>query len=144
MADFTIGCMWRVFMPVIACVLIVAAVKDARPAYTAQFGSGTPGVFTAREKDCSSRGPCVYSGDFVSDDGGLVREDVALVPGGGVSGVGASTEAVDTGNPRGVYPADGSSDWLLLTVLGGAGVVVLVLWAIGILRLFRRRKRSPR
>jgi hypothetical protein len=56
-----------------------------------------------------------------------VRRDVALVTGGRLE-PGDKIAAVDTGNARGIYPADGGSDWLIITVIALAGVVVSILW----------------
>lgn len=136
------GCLWYVAAPLIAVMLILVAARDAGPAYTAQFGSpGTQGTFTATEEHSGKGGPG-FSGRFVSDDGSVVRADVRLVGDEGVERVGDEHGAYDTGHPHSVYSTSGSSDWLLLTVLGLAAVIVLVLWAVTVVRRFRNRPRA--
>ncbi|ASO19103.1 hypothetical protein FHR81_001370 [Actinoalloteichus hoggarensis] len=129
---------WWLTAPAIAALLIVLAVRDARPAYEAAFGSGTDGVFTVTRVVSGGRGHAAPYGDFVPDDGSARRLDVALVPGGSLE-PGERITAVDTGHPRGVYPAGGSADWLILTVVGGVGVLLLLAWAGTVVRVFVRR-----
>jgi hypothetical protein len=77
-------------------------------------------------------------GDFVSDDGSLIRRDVGVAPGADLSRVGDLVPAEDTGHPYLVYPQAGSWDWLLITVLGMASVIVLAVWAWSAGRAIRR------
>ncbi|MEO3789023.1 hypothetical protein ABGB14_02355 [Nonomuraea sp. B10E15] len=127
---------WWLGAPVLAGMLLVLAARDIVPAYTAQFGSGVPGVFTATKRDCGGR-TCTWVGYFVADDS-PVRRRVTLATGDGLKRVGDSVPAEDTGNPYTVYPATGSSDWLLITILGTASVVVLGFWIRGVIRALRR------
>lgn len=43
---------WWVLVPVLAGLLLLAAWREVVPAYTARFGTGIPGTFTATERDC--------------------------------------------------------------------------------------------
>ncbi|TDD02590.1 hypothetical protein E1292_23195 [Nonomuraea deserti] len=128
---------WWLGAPVLAGMLLFLAARDIVPAYTAQFGSGVPGVFTATEHDCGGR-RCTWVGYFAAD-GSPGRRRVTLATSGGLERVGDSVPAEDTGNPYTVYPVTGSSDWLLITILGTAGIVVLCLWIRGVIRALRRR-----
>ncbi|TDE57984.1 hypothetical protein E1295_06830 [Nonomuraea mesophila] len=129
--------LWWVGAPVLAGMLLVAAVRDVVPAYTAQFGSGVPGVFTATEHDCGGRS-CAWIGSFSADDGSAPPRRVTLSTGGDLERVGDAIPAVDTGNPYFVYPATGSADWLLITVLGIASIITLGVWLRGVVRALRR------
>ncbi|KAB8190524.1 hypothetical protein FH608_033865 [Nonomuraea phyllanthi] len=131
---------WWVVAPVLAGLVLLAAGLEVVPAYTAQFGTGIPGTFTATEHECGGR-DCVWRGDFVSDDGSVVRRGVGLAPGAEPTGVGDRVAATETGNRRNVYPRNGSADWLLITLLGTASLVVLVVWGAGVVRAIRRSVR---
>ncbi|MEU3269612.1 hypothetical protein ABZ639_02135 [Saccharomonospora sp. NPDC006951] len=130
---------WRLLAPLISLLIIVLAVREAPSAFAASFGSGIRGEFTATRVVSAARGSSMYYGDFVPSDGSPERRDIALVPGGGVDGVGETIDAVDTGNPRGVYPASGSVDWVWISLLGGAAAVVLIAWFVSVVSAVRAR-----
>ncbi|TDB96634.1 hypothetical protein E1267_40795 [Nonomuraea longispora] len=129
--------LWWVGAPVLAGMLLFLAVRDVVPAYTAQFGSGVTGVFTATEHDCGGRS-CSWVGYFTAGDGSAPPRRVTLSTGGDLERVGDAIPAVDTGNPYTVYPATGSADWLLITILGAASIVTLGVWLRGVIRAIRR------
>ncbi|NED96663.1 hypothetical protein G1H11_15240 [Phytoactinopolyspora alkaliphila] len=130
--------MWWLGTPVLAALLLFLVVREVGPAYEAKFGSGTEGVFTVVEVVRGGRGHPVPHGDFAPDDGSPVLRDVALVTGGRLE-PGDQVLAVDTGNKRGIYPADGGSDWLIITVVGAICVVGLIVWVMTVWRSIRLR-----
>jgi hypothetical protein len=75
--DRALPWLWWLGAPVLAGVILFLAGRDAVPAFTAQFGSGVPGAFTATERNCGRS--CTFQGDFISDDGSLIRRDVAVL-----------------------------------------------------------------
>lgn len=131
---------WWVVVPALAGLVLLAAVREVVPAYTAQFGTGIPGTFTATERDCGGRS-CSRRGDFVSDEGSVVRRGIGLTPGTEPTGVGDRVPAVEAGNQYKVYPQDGSSDWFLITLLGTTGLIVLVVWGVAMARAIHRSVR---
>jgi hypothetical protein len=136
--DRALPWLWWLGAPILAGVILFLAGRDAVPAFTAQFGSGVPGAFTATERNCGRS--CTFQGDFVSDDGSLIRRDVGVAPGGELSRVGDRVPAEDTGHPYIVYPQAGSWDWLLVAVLGTVSVLTLAAWAWSVMRAIRRRR----
>jgi hypothetical protein len=130
--------LWRVGTPLMLGLFLLLVVREVGPAYEAKFGSGTEGVFTVVTVERGGRGHPVPHGDFAPADGSPVRRDVALVTGGRLE-PGDKIAAVDTGNARGIYPADGGSDWLIITVIALAGVVVSILWMRSVWRSIRGR-----
>ena len=114
-------------------------IQDIGPAFEARFGDGRRGVFTAEAKDCEGRGGCTYYGTFRSDDGSLVREDVLMATGGGVSGVGDVVPAIDTNDRAAVYPPDGGWDWLLVAAFALAIPAVSVAWLVSLIWRLRHR-----
>jgi hypothetical protein len=132
--------LWRYGTPLIALPLLVLTLLDVVPAYRARFGGGTPGVFTATERDCHRA--CTSSGTWVSDDGTRRRDDVVLGTGAGSPHPGESVRAVDSGDRVVVYPAGGGWDFAIVTMflLGSAGV--LAAWTYD-LRRRRRTRRLP-
>ncbi|MEV4805772.1 hypothetical protein AB0K18_37730 [Nonomuraea sp. NPDC049421] len=128
---------WWVVVPVLAGLVLFAAVREVVPAYTAQFGTGIPGTFTATERNCGGRS-CSWRGIFVSDDGSVVRRGIGLTPGAEPARVGDRVPAIEAGNRYNVYPRDGSTDWFLITLLGTVSVGVLAAWGIGVVRAIRR------
>ena len=131
---------WWVLVPVLAGLLLLAAWREVVPAYTARFGTGIPGTFTATERDCGGR-TCSWRGDFVSDDGLVVMRGIGLAPGAEPTGVGDRVAATAVDHRRNVYPRDDSTDWFLITLLGTVSLVVLVVWGVGVVRAIRRSVR---
>jgi hypothetical protein len=125
---------------VVAVFILFFAVQDIGPSWRARFGeSGTPGTFTAMEEDCSGRGGCSYWGEFVSDDGSIVRRDVILGSGHGDVTVGDSTLAYDVGDRAAVYPPGGGHDWIFVTLLLMGSVLFLGAWIWFVALLALRR-----
>ncbi|WP_106246395.1 hypothetical protein [Nonomuraea fuscirosea] len=132
---------WWVLVPVLAGLILLAAWREVVPAYTAQFDTGTPGTFTATGRDCSGR-TCSWRGNFVSDDGLVVRRGIGLAPGAEPAAVGDRVAATEVGHKRNVYPRAGSMDWFLITLLATVSLAVLVVWGVGVVRAIRRSVRQ--
>jgi hypothetical protein len=133
---------WRLGVPVGALGVLVFTGPELVPAWEAHLGAGKPGTFTATQESCAKS--CVWYGSFVSSDGAVTRYDVRLA-GGHIAGVGDRTRALDTASPSSVYPADGGSEWLFVTVASLIGAVVLWVWVDRVpLEYFRRRRPAPR
>jgi hypothetical protein len=126
------------------------AAQDIGPAWDASFGDpGRKGVFVATEKNCDRfvrPDFCTLRGDFKSDDGDVVRRDVALAPGHPPVSVGSSTTAYDTGARKTVYPPGGAADLDLFVaaILLIFGLVLLIsglaiLWFAAVDLVMRRR-----
>ncbi|MGI5184508.1 hypothetical protein ACQEVZ_50470 [Dactylosporangium sp. CA-152071] len=87
------------------------------PAWRAAQGAGVTGTFTLTDpRPCDRWDPprqrCGWVGDFVSDDGTVVRRDTGL-SGGLPPGakVGDTLPARDTGSPTVIYPLAGAQSW---------------------------------
>jgi len=122
--------------PLVCLLLLPFLLLEIGPAYQARFGNGPTGTFTAQQQQCDSGGSCTWSGEFRSLDGTVRREGVRLIGGSALERAGDSVAAVDTGSEGVVYPADGGSNWLIITVLLAVVTAVLALTAA---RLLRRR-----
>jgi hypothetical protein len=129
--------LWWVGVPLFAAFTLPYVLQDIGPAYRAEFGHGTPGVFTATARDCGKT--CTSTGDWIADDGTRTRRDVVLATGAGAPRPGESVPAIDTGDRAGVYPAEGGWDWLLVTgfLVGICGTVLT--WTYLLVRRFRER-----
>src|SRR5215469_11961513 len=115
------------------------------PAWTAKFGHGERGTFTARY--CvPHKGSCYWVGDFVSGDGTDHRSDVGF-DGAAVSAAGQQVPAIDTGGRGVVYPVGGGSDWFLWTFLFVFSLNALGWWIatvpIAAVRSRHRHAESP-
>jgi hypothetical protein len=136
-------------MLVIGGVGICGAGVLFEPAWQAAHGGGRLGAFTLTEAmTCDRYQPpqqrCGWFGDFVSDDGTVVRHHMELnggLPAG--ARIGDTVRARDTGGHSGVFREGDTGAWknpaIFLAGFSGAfivGVVLLVPW--------RRRARSSR
>ena len=119
-----------------ALVVLPFTLRDVGPAWSAHLGHGEPGIFTAYAKSCSST--CSWYGDFTADSG-YTRTDVGLASGTQVSYVGDGVAAVDTGDPKVVYPAGGGTDWIWLTAVLAAQATAIICVPIYLARKLRRR-----
>lgn len=134
----------RVTVVIVASVLVVVggfgsagAAALTIPAWRAAHGAGSTGTFTLTEPISCDRWPpprqrCGWFGDFVSDDGTVVRRRMELA--GGLSpgsAVGDSLRARDTGSLAQIYPETGGQGWMLsakfLAGFGAAFIVGIVL-----------------
>ena len=125
------------------------------PAWRAAHGAGHAGTFTLTEPmSCDRHEPprqrCGWFGDFVSDDGMVVRRDLEL-SGGLPPGakIGDTLSARDTGSPAQIYQANDTHGWKqpagFLTGFVGAfvqGAVLLKPWSWWIRP--RRQHAGPR
>ncbi|WP_141580031.1 hypothetical protein [Actinomadura sp. WMMA1423] len=124
-------------VPILAVIAVFFTAQDLVPSYAALFHGGKTGVFTARDKKCGKS--CSWRGDFVSDDGSVVRRDVLLGSGERVDGAGDRVKARDTGNRGAVYPAGWSPDAIWATFFLMLGLLVLGVWSGWTWRRLRRR-----
>ncbi|MEY9871765.1 hypothetical protein ABH931_001238 [Streptacidiphilus sp. MAP12-33] len=130
---------WRYAVPFFALVLIAFSALDIGPAWAAHLGHGTRGTFTATSVSCDKS--CFYTGDFVSTDGSVTRHGVGM-DSGAPSHVGGSVPALDTGDRVDVFPADGGSDWMTVSLVLLAAVAVLGVWTWQVPLLPLRRRRA--
>jgi hypothetical protein len=143
----------RVAVAIVASVLVLvgglgsaAAAVLTIPAWRAAHGEGTTGTFTLTEPMSCDRWPpprqrCGWFGDFVSDDGTVVRRDMELdggLPPG--SAVGDSLRARDTGSLAQIYPEGGGPGWKLSAKLL-AGFVAAFIAGVALLRPWSWRRR---
>jgi uncharacterized membrane protein len=135
--------LWWFVVPVAAAVMLFYGVQDFVPDWTAKLGGGTVGTFTAEHEECGRRS-CQWLGSFSSADGTVAREDVGLASGAADVSLGQSVPAVDTGNRVVVYPVGGGWDWLIVTVLDIAVLVLAVVWVLALRRKLRRRREPSR
>jgi len=119
-----------------ALAVLPFTLRDVGPAWSAHLGHGEPGIFTAYAKSCSPT--CSWHGDFTADSG-YTRTDVGLASGTQVSYVGDGVAAVDTGDPKVVYPAGGGTDWIWLTAVLAAQAIAIICVPIYLARKLRRR-----
>lgn len=142
----------RVVVAIIGSVLVafgglgtVGAAVLTIPAWRAAHGGGTTGTFTLVEPISCDRWPpprqrCGWFGDFVSDDGTIVRRDMELdggLPPGGV--VGDSLRARDTGSLAQIYP-EGGQGWMLSAKFLAGSVTALTV-GVALLRPWSWRRR---
>jgi hypothetical protein len=114
-------------VPLVLCSFLVVLGLDIGPAWSAKFGGGVHGTFTAYECERASAHHCFWVGTFASDDGRVQREDVGF-DSGKVTHVSQRVRAVDTGDRVDVYPEDGGWDWLLITIFTVLLSAALALW----------------
>lgn len=129
--------LWWVGVPVFLAFTLPFMVRDIGPAYRAQLGHGTPGVFTATSRDCGKT--CSSTGTWVADDGSKVRKGVTLATGAGAPRPGETRQAVDVGDRIAVYPRGGGWDWLLISVMLLLFTGVGCAWLYFLLRRVRER-----
>jgi hypothetical protein len=122
-----------VLLPAVAVLALVVGTQDLGPAWTAGHGGGRHGSFTAVERSCQRtrlRTVCSFYGTFTTDDATLQRPRVLLdEPPDGMR-IGDRIAVSDGGGRSAVvYPATGSTEWLIIAALMTAAVVVLAIWA---------------
>jgi hypothetical protein len=133
-----------VFLPMYAVIGLVTGISEMGPAVRAAEGHGRPGTLHVTSRQCGRA--CVLRGDFVSDDGSVVRWNVeyfGAAPRGTV--VGDQVGAIDTGGDE-VFQRSGSRHWVIdvlfvLTGLLAGGSWCLRYLARPIMRRQRRRRR---
>jgi hypothetical protein len=130
-------------VPLFAVFVLTLSVQDIGPAWSAKFGNGTHGTFTADRCDRGKSG-CFWKGTFVSDTGRTLRTDVGLASGDNVTHVGQQVEALDTGDRVNVYPAGGGWDWLYTMIFFVLSLTTLCIWTlIASIRVLRRLRAAP-
>jgi DivIVA domain-containing protein len=100
-------------------------------------------MVTVTSKDCSGRGGCSYSGDFVSDDGKVQRSGVGLASGFSDLAVGVRVVALDDGDPNNAFPPGGGQDWIYVTLILAGAIGVLGAWIYLVPIGALRRRRPP-
>ena len=129
---------WRIAVPILAVAFVPLLVSDLGPSWSARFGSGTPGTFTAVYEECRRTGragqSCAWRGDFSSEDGGAVRHGVVLAGADDADRAGRSAPALDTGDPYYVFPRNGGWNWLIDIVVLVLVLGVVALWGRGVWR----------
>jgi len=127
-----------------AAAALVAAPLALGPAIRAAHGTGTPGVFTAQDQQCTRVG-CMWDGTFRSDHGTVLHQadygDTAP-PG---THPGSSFPALWPGGSNDVYAAHNSTGWVQIVLLEVLALVFLaaLVW-YGPIRNIRKRRRHAR
>jgi len=121
-----------------ALAVLPFTLRDIGPAWSAHLGHGEPGIFIAYTETCSRS--CSWYGNFTADSG-YTRTDVLLASGNQVSHAGEVVAAVDTGDPKVVYPSGGGTDWILLTAVLAAEATAIVCVPLYLMRKLKRRRR---
>lgn len=115
--------------------------RDIGPAWSAHLGHGQPGIFTAYAENCSNTRfgtHCTWYGTFTADNGSS-KDGMLLASGGHIHQVGDQVPAIDTGDPKAVYPVGGGADWILITVIMALEIAAMIYVPIYLIRKFRRR-----
>jgi hypothetical protein len=104
--------LWRYMFGLFAWLMLGAVLLDqALPDLEAQAGAGRPGVWTAGPERCG-KSACSVQGDFVSDDGTVVRTDLSLRGDSSLYPTGHQIRVVDAGSLDYVYPPeDLGNEW---------------------------------
>jgi hypothetical protein len=136
----------EVGLPLIALLLLIVGSIEIGPAYAAAHGHGTPGYFIALRTDtCKQPSNCSWDGNFISENGLDVRQNVQLD--GTWSGVriGTRIPALDSGDLGAVFPRTGSRRWQedIEWLAMGTLIIVPWLWFIPGRRLRRMGRRRP-
>ncbi len=121
-------------------------VRDIGPAWSAHLGHGQPGIFTAYAENCSNTNfgtHCTWYGTFTGDNGSS-RDGMLLASGGHIRQAGDQVPAIDTGDPKVVYPAGGGADWILITVIMALEIAAMIYVPVYLIRKFRRRAAARR
>lgn len=129
--------LWWVGVPIFIAFTLPFLVQDIGPAYRAEFGHGTPGVFTATSRECDKT--CSSTGNWAADDGSRVLHHVTLGTGAGAPYPGQTRRAIDAGDRGAVYPAAGNWDWLIITVLLCSFAGLSAVWLHLLARRIRER-----
>jgi hypothetical protein len=117
---------------------LVAAPFALGPAIRAAHGTGTPGVFTAQDQQCTQAG-CIWDGTFRSDHGTVVQADYGDTAPPGTH-PGSSFPALWPGGSNDVYAAHGSTGWVQIVLLELLVLVFLAALAwYGPIRSVRKR-----
>jgi hypothetical protein len=107
----------------VSIVALPAAVRAAR-------GEGTEGLFSATRRDCSARGGCAYYGTWTANrPGTAVVRDVLMDEWPPDLPLGSVMPALYFGetDPPVVYPADGSTEWMLILLAAPGGLVIAAI-----------------
>jgi hypothetical protein len=132
-----------VVFAIFSIVLIGVSAAHIGPAWAAHLGHGERGTFTAYAKNCSQR-PCAWFGTFTGS-GGVNSNGLQIASGGNISHVGQVVPALKVGSGDGeVYPGNGGTDWIYMTLLMGGGVALVCIQAFFWTRSLRRRAAGRR
>ncbi|MEV4556274.1 hypothetical protein AB0K51_04655 [Kitasatospora sp. NPDC049285] len=125
---FLLG-LWRYGFGLFGWLLLSATLLGSTvPDLEAHLGAGRPGVWTAEPEYCA-KGACHVHGDFVSDDGRVVRTDLALRGDDSLYPAGFQVRARDAGSHDYVYPPGGlGNDWPANALLTLLAALPLAFW----------------
>jgi hypothetical protein len=130
----------RYVVPVFAALLVIYGAFDIGPAWSAAHGGGRAGTFTVRDRSCGRR-LCAWRGEFHSDDGTVVRNEVTMrdsMPDS--THLGDDVRARDTGDLEGVFAESGSQVWRGPAMLMAGSGAILLAWLVWLTIMARRRR----
>ncbi|HMM93534.1 hypothetical protein [Phycicoccus sp.] len=139
-AGSTVEVVRHVVGGVAGCALVVLGLLQAPPAWRAAHADGVPGTLRITAVDCTGKGPCSRSGDFLGEDGDVVLLDVGLVGAGG--DVGDTVAAFYEGDPTQVY-GSGWGGTLEAGLMTGGGAAVVGLASLPVVEAVWLRRRPP-
>lgn len=134
---------WAV-IAALALVVLVLCLRDLPDDLAAARGEGLTGTFTAAEDLGCGRSldtGCSWSGSFVSDDGTIRVDDVALWNGPvGAIGETAHVRYINSDASGVVYKPDGDSTWAWNVAVMVASISYLVGFTAALVKRARRGK----
>lgn len=139
---------FSVALTALAVLLLYLAVPNIGTVIRAARADGAPGVNTPVRLSCvqhPGHESCFWSGEFRSDDGTIVRQDVEMYGSDRYTNrEGEQVPAVDIGLAHRVYGPGGSNEWVFTALLLLAGLAILVKLYGGAVRgLLARPERVP-
>lgn len=119
--------------PVLVAAVLLVEVPAFVDAWEARSRDGRLGMFTAESDDCAyetllQRGPCFWTGTFVSDDG-LVRRSGVQYSAHELDGKGDQMPARDVGDPSRVFRPDGGHIWIVHLAVIASALGFLAYWS---------------
>jgi hypothetical protein len=120
-----------------ALVLIGVPAGGIGPGWEAHLGHGERGTFTAYASNCG-QSPCTWFGTFTGADGVSVN-GLQISDGSGIQRIGQVVPAIKVAGNGLIYPGDGGTQWISLSLLMASGFVLLGLYAFFWTRSLRRR-----
>ena len=135
----TLRGLFRFVVVLVPLGFLISGGMNIGPSIDAATGHGTRGTFTVTDRQCE-KDDCTWKGTFQPADPSIAAWTGTQIYGGHVSGIGASTAAIDTDDYTDVYPIGGGA-W---RSTAGEMATSCVLLALGVWAAFVRPLRRKR